>query len=181
MWQFKRKVAKIEEEAERTRNVTFPEDSFVGYKLNNIENQSDGDMPVIGSLNVSYIDFAHKDVFNWVLEIMVFVRQEEGGGFPSPEEQEVLDAMEDEITDLISPTHEQPNAIWILRETYGDARKIYFVVHDAEIADQLLKQLTDENSFGLPWQYSMKLENNWESLQWHFAEYLSSTSSNRLN
>jgi hypothetical protein len=84
MWPFKRKVAKIIEEAEKIRNVTFPDDSFVTYTLDKIEGRQEGDMPVIGSLNVAYINFEHRDVFNWVLEIKVFVRQEEGGGFPSP-------------------------------------------------------------------------------------------------
>jgi hypothetical protein len=92
-----------------------------------------------------------------------------------------LDAMEDEITAGINPSPEQPNAIWILRETYADMRTIYFVVHDSEIADHVLKQLTEDNTFGLPWSYTIKLENDWESLKWHFEGYLTSENSKRLN
>ena len=158
--------------AERTKTLTLPDDDFVILTQTFTGGDGTKGDPVILTINTSYVGFEHRDVFQWVLQLEVFVRKEEGGGPPTNKEAAVLNDMEDAIREAISPKDQKPNAVFVLRETDRDLRTVVFAVYDPEVANGALQKMLEEKHFDLPWQFRMEADQHWKTLDPYFKKYI---------
>lgn len=184
MWPFGRKKEKAGDAAEneqKTKTLILPEDHFTILKGMPREDSGMDDAPIIMVINTPYVGFEHRDVFQWVLEIKVFVREEEGGGLPSVAEAAILHEFEDAIRDAINLNDEKPNAVYVLHETDRDLRTIFFVVYDPEVANNALQKMLDEKRFALPWQFRMEADQDWKAMEFHFKKYIEAIQNGHLH
>jgi Family of unknown function (DUF695) len=180
MWPFGRKPSKTPA-APVTKEVDFPKDYFSLVTVDRVEDDGTKGSPLFLIINTPYVGFERRDIFQWVLTIWVSVRKEEGGGMPTGDEAEVLNAMEDKIYRAISPENQQKNAIFVLRETDCDVRTIYFAVYDAELANSVLQTFLKEARFDLPWEFRMEADQDWKAMEFHFKKYIEAAQGGHLH
>jgi Family of unknown function (DUF695) len=175
MWPFGRKRGQSENTApdgQKTKTLSLPDDHFATLQWSFTGEGRPINNQIIVLINTPYIGFEHRDVFQWVLQLEVSVRKEEGGGLPSSAEADVLNDMEDAILDAISPKDQKPNAVFVLRETDRDLRTIFFAVYDPEVANSALQMMLEGKHFDLPWQFRMEADQDWKSLDFYFKKYI---------
>lgn len=172
---------KKKQESEESRAITIPDDHFALLTMHYQNEDGTEGEPVFFMLNTSLIDFEHRDIFQWVLQIRVFVRNEEGGGSPTDAEAEVLNAMEDTIRDQISPEEGKPNALFLARETDRDLRTIFFAVYDDKLANNVLQEMLSDKKFDLPWEFRMESDQEWTAVQEYFEKYIKAEQGGQLH
>lgn len=175
MWPFGRKKGNSESAppvADRTKTLTLPDDDFAIIKQTFTGSDGTKGDSFILTVNTPFVGFEHRDVFQWVLRLEMFVRKDEGGGPPTAAEAAVLNDMEDAIREAISPKDQKPNAVFVLRETDRDLRTVFFAVYDPEVANGALQTMLEEKHFDLPWQFCMEADQDWKALEPYFKKYI---------
>ncbi len=93
---------------------------------------------------------------------------------PQPDEQEVLYAIGDEITAALVDArtgHDAPNVLYLARSTCGGVRELVFRVHDAEIANRVLRDRIKSRTWERAWEFRMEADREWEQAAPFFAIY----------
>jgi hypothetical protein len=124
---------------------------------------SNGDY-VVFTVNAAYKNYEYKEDYPWCLSILVDIESLEG--YPTFEEAELLDQLEDEISDRLIQVC---NCHHIVRITTKGARQIVFYLDDPKQANELLNELVDNPNSSRQWEYDMREDYNWENVEYFLS------------
>lgn len=123
------------------------------------------DLPEILIVNEALLGFAHRDIFEWHLSIVLEAADLIENGMPAPAESELLFRIGDEIEALVLAGRTEQgaaNALFLARSTWNGVRELGYYVHDPEIAHQALQTLMTSREWERQWDYRMKSDPDWE-------------------
>lgn len=121
---------------------------------------SNGDY-VVFTVDAAYKNYEYKEDSPWCLSILVDI--ESSAGYPTSEEADLLNQLEDEINDQLSQVC---NCHRIVRLTTKGSRQIIFYLDDPKQADELLSELVDDPDPVRQWEYDMREDYNWENVDY---------------
>jgi len=132
----------------------FPEANFSLF-----ETTDSNDDYVVFIVNTAYKDYAYKEEYPWCLSILIDVESAEG--YPGSEEAELLNQLEDAISDQLSQVC---HCHYIVRVTTKGCRQIIFYVDDPKQANELLQELINTPDPVRQWEYDMREDYEWENV-----------------
>lgn len=133
--------------------ISLPEES---YTLLEYENEG---LPCIAMVNAGLADFAHSEIFQWHLSLIIDFDDMIDNGMPSEEERAVVDPFCDQLDEDIK---KGGNALFLVRETWNKTRRLVWMVYDPEIAHQHLQYLIENHKHPRPFDYRMEQDPDWE-------------------
>lgn len=142
--------------------VLIPEEEYqiIEFKQENL--------PGIGVINLSLIEFEPKEVFSWHCSIMINFENLIENGMPT--NKDVLDAekFEDFLSENIKGINkEKPNALFLARITWNETRELIWRVYDAEIVNEFLKKIINEKKYPFEFDYRIDNDEKWKLADWH--------------
>ena len=144
-----------------TYRITLPEEDFIllEYKYENL--------PCICLLNKPLGSFEPRDIFVWHLSLIIDFDETIENGMPSKKERVVVDAFCERLNSIIKSNG---NAIFLLRETWNDTRRLVWRVYDAEIANDQIQKIIKNQDFPRDFDYNMKQDLEWAQVDWYFKQ-----------
>ena len=140
--------------------VVLPEDS---YTL--IEYQQE-DLPCVAMVNSGLLGFEHKAIFRWHLSVIIDFEDIIEKGMPSEEEREIVDPFCDQLEEEIKAGG---NALFLVRETWNQTRRLAWMVYDPEIANQHLQYIIEHHRHPRPFDYRMEEDIEWKQPEWYLS------------
>jgi hypothetical protein len=137
----------------------YPEASFSLFETTD----SNGDY-VVFTVNAAYKDYEYKEDYPWCLSILIDIESAEG--YPTSEESELLNQLEDRISGRLSQVC---NCHYIVRITTKESRQVVFYLDDPEQANELLNELVDDPNSVRQWEYDMREDYNWENVEYFLS------------
>lgn len=140
--------------------LTLPSDD--SWSLFNVTRR---DLPEVLMVNDAMRGFEHQEIFPWHLSIIIFAVGLADRGMPDPEEQEILNAIGDEIEDaLVAALTEfgAPNVLYFARSTWDGQRELMFRVHDPEVANAVLQEKISSKKWERGWDFRMEEDRDWK-------------------
>lgn len=119
-----------------------------------------GKYPAIVVVNSALRKFNQKEQFPWHLTITIGCNFLGTRGMPTPEEVEVLEAIEDGINSQLETAAD--NVIFLARVTCQGERNLLYRVSDPEVANKTLQELVSDPSPLREWDYEMESDPSWE-------------------
>jgi hypothetical protein len=122
------------------------------------------DLPEVLMVNDAMRGFEHRDIFQWHLSIIIVAFGLADRGMPDPEEQELLNAIGDEIEDALIAArteYDAPNVLYFARSTWNGQRELMFRVHDPEIANGVLQSKIASKKWQRDWDFRMDPDAEW--------------------
>ena len=147
--------------AENEVRIVLPEDEWTL-----MEWRQDG-LPCIGMLNSGLRDFEHKAIFGWHLSVIIDFEDIVDNGMPSEAEREVVEPFCDQLEEEIKAGG---NALFLVRETWNETRRLVWRVYDPEIAHQHLQYLVDHHRHPRPFDWHMSQDIEWKQAEWYFKQ-----------
>lgn len=141
--------------------IVLPEEHITLMKW-----KQDG-LPCIGALNDSLKDFAHKNVFQWHLSVTINFQAFADKGMPTQAEQDLVDPFCDKLDQTIKAGG---NALFLVRETWHQTRRMVWRVYDPEIPHKFLQSLITTKNHPRPFDYRMEQDMDWEHAAWYFQQ-----------
>jgi hypothetical protein len=123
-----------------------------------------GGKPEVLFVNNALRDFEHRAIFPWHLRIWIEVVDLAEQGMPQPEEQERLYILGDEIEDTLlaaKSKFDSQNVLYLARSTWDGLRELIFRVHDPEIANRVLQEVTKSRTWDRAWGFEMEHDRDW--------------------
>ena len=128
------------------------------------------DIPGVGVINASLSGFEPKVVFAWHLSLLIEFEDLIENGMPSQAERDVVDPFCDRLDAIVKGDHnEKPNALFLGRITWNEARELIWRVHDPEIANNALKEIIETERYPRMFDYRMEHDPDWEKTKWHLT------------
>jgi hypothetical protein len=116
------------------------------------------DLPAVVVVNTALREFAHRDLFQWHLSVLITPHALAEQGMPTREECAVVNAVDDEIEAVVTGDR---NAVFLARETWNGRRQLLFRVHDPKIAESSLQRLIARGSQQREWEFLMEHDTSW--------------------
>ena len=159
MFSKSRKTPKGEDQSDNQIRIVLPEEAFSVMEF------TDSNLPCVAVVNSGLLDFEHKKIFHWHLSVIIDFDEIIENGMPSVEEREVVDPFCEKLDQDIKAGG---NALFLLRETWNQTRRLVWMVYDPEIADQHLQYIIEHLQHPRPFDYRMVEDFNWEQAKWYF-------------
>ncbi len=121
-------------------------------------------LPEVLMANNAMRGFEPRAIFPWYLSIVIVALNLADKAMPDPEEQELLNAIGNEIEDALVAArteHGAPNVLYFARSTWNGQRELMFRVHDAKIANAVLKSKVDAKKRERDWSFQMEGDAEW--------------------
>ncbi|ELA7191369.1 DUF695 domain-containing protein [Vibrio alginolyticus] len=141
--------------------IALPEES---YTL--LEWKKD-DLPCVGMLNSELIGFEHREIFGWHLSVIIDFDDLAEHGMPSEDEQAIVDPFCDQLDEEIKAGG---NALFLVRETWNNTRRVVWRVYDPEVAHQHLQYIVDHYRYPRQFDWHMEQDLEWEQADWYFKQ-----------
>ena len=126
------------------------------------------DLPGVGVVNSALKNFEPKEVFGWHLSVVMDLDELIENGMPSTKEREVIDPFGENLDVLLKGENiEKPNALFLARITWNKTRELIWRIHDPEIANAVLREITANNSSPREFDYRIDPDNEWQLAEWH--------------
>lgn len=142
--------------------VLIPEEKYqiIEFKQENL--------PRIGVVNLSLIEFEPKEVFSWHCSIMIDFENFIENGMPTSKDVLNAEIFEDFLSENIKGADKQkPNALFLARITWNETRELIWRVYDAEIVNEFLKKIIDEKEYSFQFDYRIDDDEEWKLAEWH--------------
>jgi hypothetical protein len=124
--------------------------------LQKVQDPSGG--PVLITVNLGFKNFSAKRAYPWLVQVNLTPAEKNRFGHPTRDEAEVLNAIEDSITDaLLDATAVQ----FVGRVTSRGSRELVYFAADAKKAHEVLNALTMKKQ-PRKWEYSISKDEGWE-------------------
>lgn len=102
-------------------------------------------LPAVGVINLSLIEFEPKEVFSWHCSIMMHFENFIENGMPANNDALIAERFEDFLSEnIIGADKEKPNALFLARITWNETRELIWRVYDAKIVNNFLEKIIDE-------------------------------------
>lgn len=125
-------------------------------------------LPGIGVVNLSLIEFEPKEVFSWHCSIMIDFENFIENGMPTSKDVLNAEIFEDFLSENIKGADKQkPNALFLARITWNETRELIWRVYDAEIVNEFLKKIIDEKEYPFQFDYRIDDDEEWKLAEWH--------------
>lgn len=131
------------------------------WTLFNITRQG---LPEVLMVNDGLRDFEHRVIFPWHLSVIIVAVGLAERGMPDPQEQEVLNAVGNEIEDALSAARTEfgaPNVLYFARSTWNGQRELMYRVHDPEIVNDILQAKIGTKNWVRSWDFQMEEDDDW--------------------
>ncbi|MRX42036.1 DUF695 domain-containing protein [Flavobacterium sp. LC2016-23] len=125
-------------------------------------------LPGIGVVNLSLIEFEPKEVFSWHCSIMIGFENCVENGMPTNKDVLNAEKFEDFLSEnIIDADKQKPNALFLARITWNETRELIWRVYDAEIVNEFLKKIIDEKEYPFQFDYRIDDDEEWKLAEWH--------------
>lgn len=125
-------------------------------------NTSKGKDPAVVVVNSALRTYEDREAFPWHLKISIDCKLLGTNGMPTAEEGEVLQRLEEDITNSLQTAQ---NAVFLARITCRGERELVYRVHDPDVANETLQQRVSTPSQLREWDYRMEHDADWELAQ----------------
>ena len=123
-------------------------------------------LPAVGVINLSLIEFEPKEVFSWHCSIMMHFENFSENGMPANNDALIAERFEDFLSEnIIGADKEKPNALFLARITWNETRELIWRVYNAKIVNNFLEKIIDEKKY--PFQFDYRIDDDEE---WKLAE-----------
>jgi len=123
-------------------------------------------LPAVGVINLSLIEFEPKEVFSWHCSIMMHFENFIENGMPANNDALIAERFEDFLSKNIKGADkEKPNALFLARITWNETRELIWRVYNAKIVNNFLEKIIDEKKY--PFQFDYRIDDDEE---WKLAE-----------
>lgn len=145
--------------------TTIPEESFIA-----IEPTIDGHK-ALTIINTSLKDFAHKEVFSWNLSIIFHFEDAEENGMPKDDGMERIQQFCEDLEQQFNDALGKPNALFTFRETYNGISNVCWRVYDADIIEDVLQKVIEEDEYPFDFEYRFEYDKDWELVAWYLQDF----------
>jgi hypothetical protein len=128
-------------------------------------------LPEVIVANEALLNFPHIEVFPWHLRVRLYAEDLAENGMPTRKESLVLFEVGDRIEEVVlsgKTSAGAPNALFLARSTWNEARELHFYVHDPEVAHAALQALLENEHHKRAWDYEMNRDPEWQEGAWIF-------------
>ena len=146
----------------RKFRVIIPEEEYqiIEFKQENL--------PGIGVINLSLIEFEPKEVFSWHCSIMIDFENLIENGMPSNEDVLKVENFEDYLDENIKGENkDKPNALFLGRITWNKTRELIWRVFNPELTNALLDKIIKEENYPFQFDYRIDDDAEWKLAEWH--------------
>lgn len=89
-------------------------------------------------------------------------------GMPSAEEKAIVEEFGDWLdVEIKRENTEKSNALFLARITWNGTTEIIWRVYNAEITNELLKDLLKKKNYDRPFDYRIDPDKEWKLAEWH--------------
>ncbi|ESU21266.1 hypothetical protein FCR2A7T_06940 [Flavobacterium cauense R2A-7] len=144
--------------------VIIPEENYqiIEFRQENL--------PGIGVINLSLVDFEPKEVFSWHCSIMINFENFIENGMPTNDDVLRAEKFEDFLNENIKGVDkEKPNALFLARITWNETRELIWRVYDAKLTNDFLEKIIEENNYPFEFNYRIDDDEDWELAKWHLG------------
>ncbi|MBZ9731321.1 DUF695 domain-containing protein [Salegentibacter sp. JZCK2] len=135
------------------------------YQIINFKKE---DLPAIGVINISLINFEPKEVFSWHCSLILNFDDLIENGMPTKEQVLKADKFEDFLDDKIKGKNkEKPNALFLGRITWNATRQLLWRIYDPDPVSQFLKNIIHNEEYPLEFDYNISFDEEWEYPKWY--------------
>jgi hypothetical protein len=147
---------------EKEFRVIIPEEN---YQILEFKQE---DLPGVGVVNSSLINFEPKEVFSWHCSVMINFENCIENGMPSNSDVLKAEKFEDYLDENIKGINkEKPNALFLARITWNETRELIWRVYDPELANNFLEKIIIAENYPFEFDYRIDKDENWELAEWH--------------
>jgi|SRR5215217_1349256 len=126
------------------------------------------DLPAVGVVNLSLIEFEPKEVFSWHCSIMINFENFIENGMPANNDVLIAEKFEDFLSENIKGADkEKPNALFLARITWNETRELIWRVYNAKIVNEFLEKIIDEKKYPFQFDYRIDDDEEWKLAEWH--------------
>ena len=126
------------------------------------------DLPGIGVINLSLVEFEPKEVFSWHCSIMIDFENFIENGMPTNEDVLKAEKFEDYLDENIKGENkEKPNALFLGRITWNKTRELIWRVFEPELTNDFLTKIIEEKSYPFEFDYKIEDDTEWKLADWH--------------
>ena len=137
-----------------------PQESF------NIREAKGEDFYKIMVVNESLKHFNNYNSYPWILFIEIDIKEKtKPYNLPTNEEAEVLNLLEDKLTDLISSSIPYQ---YVGRITDNGKRELYYYLENPKIVHEKLNNLIEGGNYEREFEYSISKDPNWDKVAFFF-------------
>ncbi len=142
--------------------VVIPKEN---YQIINFKKE---DLPAIGVVNTSLIDFEPKEVFSWHCSLILDFDDLMENGMPTKKQVLIADKFEDFLDDKIKGKNKKkPNALFLGRVTWNKTRQLLWRVYDPELTSLFLKNMIKNEEYPLEVDYNISFDEEWVYAKWY--------------
>lgn len=138
--------------------IVLPEEHYTLIQYTN------DDLPCVAVVNSGLVGFEHKEVFCWHLSVIIDFEDVIENGMPSEDERNIIDSFSDQLDEEIKAGG---NALFLVRETWNNTRRLVWMVHNPEIAHKHLQFIIDHHLYPRQFDYRMEADIKWEQSEWY--------------
>jgi hypothetical protein len=125
-------------------------------------------LPAVGVVNLSLIEFEPKEVFSWHCSIMINFENFIENGMPANNDVLIAEKFEDFLSENIKGADkEKPNALFLARITWNETRELIWRVYNAKIVNEFLEKIIDEKKYPFQFDYRIDDDEEWKLAEWH--------------
>ena len=126
------------------------------------------DLPAVGVVNLSLIEFEPKEVFSWHCSIMINFENFIENGMPANNDALIAERFEDFLSEnIIGADKEKPNALFLARITWNETRELIWRVYNAKIVNEFLEKIIEEKKYPFPFDYRIDDDEEWKLAERH--------------
>ncbi|RZJ47958.1 MAG: DUF695 domain-containing protein [Flavobacterium sp.] len=150
--------------------VLIPEEEYqiIEFKQENL--------PGVGVINLSLIDFEPKEVFSWHCSIMLNFENFIENGMPTNNDVLIAEKFEDFLSEKIKgDDKEKPNALFLGRITWKETRELIWRVYNPKIVNEFLEEIIEKKKHSFQFDYRIENDEEWKLAEWHLESVKSIT------
>ena len=130
----------------------FPKEKYSIFKLT-INNSL-----ALATINTGYNNYLNKIFYPWYVEIIIDINDKNENGHPTNEESEILNRLEEKITDFLKQTQTiHP----IGRFTRNGERDIFYYIDKPKLDKKKTKEFFDSINAIRPMNFTLKEDKKW--------------------
>lgn len=143
-------------------SVLIPEEEYQIIEFNQ-EN-----LPAVGVVNLSLIEFEPKEVFSWHCSIIINFENFIENGMPTNNDVLIAEKFENFLSNNIKGADkEKPNALFLARITWNETRELIWRVYNAKIVNEFLEKIIDEKNYPFQFDYRIDNDEEWKLAEWY--------------
>jgi hypothetical protein len=127
-------------------------------------------LPGIGVVNLSLIEFEPKEVFSWHCSIMINFENFIENGMPANNDVLIAEKFEDFLSENIKGADkEKPNSLFLARITWNETRELIWRVYNAKKVNEFLEKIIAEKKHPFQFDYRIDDDEEWKLAEWHLS------------